>query len=558
MKKLIFWALMLFFTNITIGQVTNEGKPKSWKESFIGMKKESLKVIKMPTFDLLKLRMEDAINDKDKSKVYRFGYEFDVDFGFKNAGVWEQLSSGDWIWRIRFKSDGAKTLNFVCNEYKLPEGASLYLYSEDRKDLLGAYTDAFNRTDGMLGTWMVEGDDIILEYYVPESKKGQGEFNISKVVHGYRSVTDFDIKQKALNDSGDCNQDVDCPVGNDFETLKNELKSAVGLMVVGSSGFCTGTLINNTANDSAPYFLTANHCFENTNGTGNTAIWAFRFNWISPNPSCATTTPSTNGTFDQTTSGSTILARNSESDFLLVNIDTSLPESWDLEWAGWDRTGDSPSFVVGIHHPSGDIMKLCRENISPTKVEEVGIGGLVAAVDSWRVADWDLGVTERGSSGSAIFDPTGRIIGQLAGGAAACSGTVDNNAQDFYGRFDVSWDFGTTDATRLSNWLDPGNTGRTTLNSLTQEISLSVEDNIFENQTVIYPIPSNGVFNVSNKTKSQLDYIVFNIIGQKIDQGIINKENETINISSNTSGIYFITLTNTTNSASFTKKIAIW
>jgi hypothetical protein len=80
----------------------------------------------------------------------------------------------------------------------------------------------------------------------------------------------------------------------------------------------------------------------------------------------------------------------------------------------------------------------------------------------WRIADWDLGVTEPGSSGSALFDATShRIVGDLSGGDAACSGGTDNNAPDWFGKLSYSWgNNGATDSRRrLRDWLDPNNTG---------------------------------------------------------------------------------------------------
>jgi hypothetical protein len=64
-------------------------------------------------------------------------------------------------------------------------------------------------------------------------------------------------------------------------------------------------------------------------------------------------------------------------------------------------------------------------------------------------------VTEPGSSGSPLFDENHRIIGQLYGGAAACSGNVNNGQLDYYGRFNESWDLG------ASEYLDPTGTGVT-------------------------------------------------------------------------------------------------
>ncbi|WP_299898482.1 T9SS type A sorting domain-containing protein [uncultured Aquimarina sp.] len=552
-RKFICVSVSLLFTVVVFGQVTNE-LPKSSEVQFSKtLDNVEIPSVKMASIDLEALKKEDAINDQDKSKVYRFGHEFKVDLGIANAGVWTELPNGDRIWRIRIISEGANTLNFVFNSFRLPEGGKVFLYNEDKSFHLGAYTDKMNNPDETIGTWLADGDNIIIEYYEPKLVRGLGKLNIGSVVHGYRSKSNFQAFQKGLNTSGDCNQDVNCPVGSDFDSIKDIVKKAVGIILVGTNGFCTGTLINNTSRDGAPYFLTANHC-----GTAN-PNWAFRFNWISTNAVCATTEDSVdNGpsNYFQTTSGATPLAVNPESDVQLVEITGGLDQDWDIEWAGWDRTGNTPDFVVGIHHPDGDIMKVCREDISPTIADNVNIGGIPDPVDTWRVDDWDLGVTEGGSSGSAIFDPQGRIVGQLAGGGAACSGTDDNGAPDFYGRFSISWDFGTTDATRLSNWLDPTNTGQTALNALSQGNDPDPgEGGEPSTEIVLYPNPTEGMITISEE-ESTFDYLVFDIFGQVVARGQITNE-RTIDLSSIASGMYFVYMENLSEGGDFTKKIIV-
>ena len=63
----------------------------------------------------------------------------------------------------------------------------------------------------------------------------------------------------------------------------------------------------------------------------------------------------------------------------------------------------------------------------------------------WWIDAWEDGVTEGGSSGSPLFDQNHRIIGQLYGGAAACSGNVNNGQFDYYGRMGVSFNNGITE-----------------------------------------------------------------------------------------------------------------
>ena len=49
---------------------------------------------------------------------------------------------------------------------------------------------------------------------------------------------------KFLNTSGNCNHDVDCPIGADFETQRDLVKKGVGFLLIPigptSVGVCTG------------------------------------------------------------------------------------------------------------------------------------------------------------------------------------------------------------------------------------------------------------------------------------------------------------------------------
>jgi hypothetical protein len=102
---------------------------------------------------------------------------------------------------------------------------------------------------------------------------------------------------------------------------------------------------------------------------------------------------------------------------------------------------------TGIHHPQGDIKKICQDINTLTKATYGG-------TSCWHISQWDSGVTEGGSSGSPIFDQNKRYVGQLYGGSATCSFLFD----DYYGRFDISMGAG------LATYLDPLGTGQTTTN----------------------------------------------------------------------------------------------
>ena len=540
--KSIFTFIMLIAFGAGFAQVSNEGTPKSWSRN-----SNEIAPIVMKGFDLAATQREDAVNDLKKDRPYRFGHQYLVDYHLANSGKWETLENGDRIWRIRFYSEGAKTMNFLFSDFYMPEGATLYLYNNDKSDLLGAYDSSQNNERRILGTWLVNGDDIWLEYYEPKAMRGQGKLEIFKVVHGYRTGEDFARSTQGLGDSANCHYDVDCTMGT-IDTQKNVVKKSVAMMVVGGSGFCTGALINNTSNNGTPYFLSANHCYQDpqTQEISDTGFWAFRFDWISPSPSCASFTNSPNGPYHQTASGATMKARRQQTDFLLVEIDVNLPESWDLVWAGWSRLTAAPAYTFGIHHPSGDIMKVSLDNNPPS-------AQTISGMNVWQINQWDKGVTEPGSSGSPLFDPQGRIIGQLYGGTSFCNGFVPNSGSDIYGRFGVSWDAGISASSRLKEWLDPANTNAMTLDALGGVAG--IEDVALNNEISIYPNPSNGVFAVSMDNITSLKYEVYNVLGQSVQRGELTSANNTVNLTTSQNGIYILKLTDEAANKTVTRKI---
>jgi lysyl endopeptidase len=462
MKNITFFILLVFALNISAQNLT-QPQPESWAISSI----TDVQPITLQKPDLSNLIAEDKINDKDKSIPWRFGYDNYVNFGLTNSGKWSTLANGDRLWRVNFISPKALSMNLIFDEYNIPEGAKVYIYNDNHSEILNVFTHQHNNPEDILGTWLVSGESIWIEYFEPKKVSGAGRLNIGNIIHGYRTMAMNNPEQgieKALNDSGACNVDVNCDISGTSvlaDNIKNDVKKSVAMIVVGGNGSCTGALVNNTNNDGTPYFLTANHCLG-----GSVAGWAFRFNWASDTSvaDCATFAPSVNNSFIQTASGSILRASNSESDMALVEItDTAFfAANPDVVWAGWNRsTTATPALNVGVHHPSGDIQKVCVDFQGATRVT-TGFNNNPTA-QMWQIADWDLGVTEPGSSGSPLFNQEGLIIGKLSGGSAACSGTNDNGGFDIYGRFGVSWDFSATNSQQLKFWLDPAGTNPTTL-----------------------------------------------------------------------------------------------
>ena len=440
MKKLLFFLSVLTAFHGSFAQQGNGGTGHYFPEA--GWK--SIPLITYPTPDVEALRQEDLILDEQGEQPWRFGFNHPTQINSNANGTWIQAKNGDLIWLVRIKCPEALTINLAFNQTEIPTGNELYVYNPDKTFILGKFTQE-HLYEGQLGTELVPGDEVIIEYYVPASNE-KGHVQLNNVTHGYRTAREF--HEKAFGSSGNCNLNVNCPQGGPWQLERN----GVVMLVSGNSGFCSGSLINNSLNNGKPYVLTANHCFSNP------ATWVFRFNW----QSAGCNNPATEPTF-QSLSGGVLRARASASDFCLVEITGGLqggtvPAAYTPYFNGWDNSGNTPTSAVGIHHPSGDIKKISFENnplISTT------FGGSPAN-SHWGVTSWDEGVTEGGSSGSPLFDQNHRIIGQLHGGASACGAPV---LSDEYGKISYSWTPANSDSTnQLKYWLDPTQSNATFVN----------------------------------------------------------------------------------------------
>ncbi len=529
--KTIFTIILLGLGYFTIlAQIEESIAPKSFELN----QKTTAPVMHLPVPDLQSVWAEEETNIPPKNKMYRFAVKIPSNYNLANSGQWAQVEGGR-IWTATFACEGALTLHFELQDFELPKGANLHFYNSDKTDVQGAYTSKNNNYAKILSSWVVQGDEVTVEYFEPHMVKNQGTFTIAGIYYGYKALGKSNLK--ALNSSGHCNVDVDCGVGEDWEAQKDINKKSVAMLIIGG-GLCSGALINNTANDGTPYLLTANHCLSSNSSAASTTA---RFGWISPNPDCATTAPSTNGPTTMQLNGSSLRATSSSSDFTLIEFNSTVPAAWERVFAGWDRSGQIPSYVVGIHHPSGDIMKICRDN---SGVQAASYAGKSVWNITSQGGGWEIGVTEGGSSGSPLFDNQGRIIGQLFAGGAACSGTVDNGQFDVYGKFDVSWAGNGTNSTRLSNWLDPNASNVTTLNSYDPS-TMDTEDIPAEEELItISPNPSTGIFTIHTSNSELRSYQVFSSNGQLILEGKIQNTTESIDLSQFDKGIYFIQIKN--------------
>lgn len=372
----------------------------------------------LPAVDAAALMAEDAARAAAGIKgPYRFGFNHAVDLGTAEHGTWHVLRNGDRVWRITITCPEAYSINFRFDRYVVPEGARVFVYNDEGR-WLGAFTAASAGGLQSMGVSQMPGSRITIEYHEPLAVAGLGELHVDRVTHAYRDVFRLMKDLREFGESGACNINVICPEGDGW---RDQIRS-VAIITTGGSGFCTGALLNNCAQDSTPYFLTAAHCLD-----ADVANWVFRFNWDSP-----VCDPTEMGPIDQTVANCVLLTSNTPTDMAFVELSTIPPAAYDVYYAGWDKSGVAPDSACSIHHPSGDIKKISLA-AGPLPQANIDLG--TGAADCWQVPVWGAGTTEPGSSGSPLFNQDRRVIGQLYGGAANCANSVD----DYYGRFDLSW-----------------------------------------------------------------------------------------------------------------------
>lgn len=462
---------------------------------------EEVPVLTMPAFDV-EAALADARKRDGQRMPYRFAKALPVSGVTPGtAGNWRSLSHETQEWVLEVISEGAQSLNLAFDDFFLPHGAELTIYPSGRLDQAISFSSKDNDAHRQLWTPVFWGDRVTMQLRISEVLKPQLRLAMKSVQHGFRSMKRGTLKIGG-DTSGSCNVDVVCGEGDvAFGSLidaRRDQIQAVGAYTLNGVDTCSGTLVNNTMLDRKPYFLTADHCGINAaNAPSMVCYWNFQ-NSTCRQPDTAASGGVGDGPLTTFNSGAIFRAASAATDFCLVELDDPVDANAGAVFAGWDRSGSAVASTFGIHHPAVAEKRISFDLDAPQITSN---GGSVSPGNGnfWRVTDWDYGTTEGGSSGSALFDQNGRLIGQLYGGGAACG----NNASDWYGRFAVSWNGAGTAATRLRDWLDPADFGLTTLDAFGKEQTLDVNSvsinegdsgsaEVFFTLTVS-PVPTNQV-----------------------------------------------------------------
>lgn len=464
MRKFTILALIAIFS-LTFAYGQRRAIPNP--DVFTSELMDKCDFVKLPGLDETYVKGELAKLPKE-GQLWEIARAIPANLSMESSGSWFDMPNGDKVWMLRVKTPNALATTVDITDLFIPVGAMLYITDPKGRTRYGAYTNADNGE--AFASDFIAGDEVVFEYVQPKNVSGTPRMTVKDIYHLYRGIQFNEIKSQYGNwlGSESCEINIVCtPEGTNW--VDEARGVCVIYVVVGvSAGWCTGSLINNTAQNCTPYLLSAYHCYAGASTANLNNSWRFLFKY----QSSTCTTQATEPVYTMMT-GCTLKAQGNisgGSDFILLQLNSAIGSTINAYMNGWNKGTTASSSGVSIHHPAGDIKKISTYTTTLTPATP-NIGGSTMGTNAaWRVV-WAAttnghGVTEGGSSGSPLFDANGFIIGTLSGGGSYCSAPTQ---ADYYGRFSYHWNStlnGTTSAYRLQEWLDPGSTGVTTFTGM--------------------------------------------------------------------------------------------
>lgn len=449
LRVLVFIVLLLGSVDGLLAQVSQGGKPLAWSDSM---------AIQQPinevSFGKLSEQEQEFLEEETVGQEFRFGVQRFRSIDFFDEGTWISEGNGTEVCRLKIRSEGALMLSLQFETFRPERGAKLFVYDENKTEFLGAFTTANQTGNGEWATGVLPGSAIVLEYQRPLTSRSSGSsILISSITHG--AVDLFNRAKKTSRDffsgtsAATCHINVSCPEGANWQ----QEAAGVAMFLRPDGTTCSGSLLNNAAEDGTPYFYIANHCYQ-----PNAGQWVFYFNYFAPD--CTGDTGSTT----QSVVGASLLASDFNKDFALVQLNTPPPASYNVSYQGWDRSTIIPDSAIMIGHPQGDVKKLALDADPPTAQSSVNFASIV-----WY-AYWNQGGGEPGSSGSPYINYDRRVQGILSDAYLDCN---SNTSITEIGRFSDHWD-GPSASSRLRDWLDPNN-ALITMDAYTPSSNASLE-----------------------------------------------------------------------------------
>jgi hypothetical protein len=461
-RIVILFGVLLFALNNVYGQISEGGLPPSFR--YGRSLRSTIPLAQAPVrFNVEDMKLVDEwqVSQGQPLKVATL-----IEYGLTtdNAGAWSVLPGGESVWQLNIRAEGAIALMLYYRAFYIPEGGKLFIYNAGQTQVIGAFTHRSNPEAGKFATEFIAGDDIVLEYVAaPGGEKPRIE--IESIGYGYNHLTVGD-NPSARSETSSCYININCEEGDDWQTEKTGVCKMI--QRIGREAYlCSGSLVNNTAEDFKPYILSAYHCSATLEAEASASDynqWMFYFHY--ERSGCDDDSPAVSS---QTMTGCrkvVSIPLDGGSDGLLLLLNQDIPDSYYAYYNGWDRREAAATSGVNIHHPEGDYKKISTFTGRATSASWVGDDDKEGADGAhWNVIFDEtangVSVTAGGSSGSPLFNQDKLITGTLSGGASDCDNPKGMN---LYGKLSYHWDkYSDKAEERMDIWLDPAGAHSETL-----------------------------------------------------------------------------------------------
>ncbi len=345
-----------------------------------------------------------------------------------------QTTDGQSVTTLAIRSPGAYGMRLHITDFDIGDGTAV-VYSLTATDVVarGPYTSKGPKQRGDFWTASLPGEDAYIEIVGAEAPR----LEVKEIVHFDHDFGDGRGSPPLLG----CHEDVMCHLG---------LVDWIPVIATGQMNFsdadgsyvCTGTLLTDLDPETdVPWFITAKHCLDT-----QAMVDTLEVVWFYQTPVCDDEANVPNWWSLPRTIGGLHVRRYGENDMEFMRLSTPLPGG--LGFAGWTEATSTGTY--GVHHPKGSWKRMVDVSSAT-----IGCGSFDPTdYDSY---DRDNGLTQKGSSGSGVFNSSGQLSGQLYG---VCSLTTDpddlncsniDNFWNMYGEFDTSHD-------EIGWWLGLGGT----------------------------------------------------------------------------------------------------
>ncbi len=493
-----------------------------------------------PALDLDRVKADDE-RRAEAGDLALYGRSLPIMAESGNDGEWT-LEDGERVWRLGITSTGALALELWLDQLDVPPGASIRLSTPRGEQGPAQPLEPGTSTTS---TAMVLGDSCLLEYREPFGAGWQGRLRVSHVVHAYR-----DVERGA--DEGNCHVNVACTPEGDGWADAARATVRISVVVPQGSGWCTGTLMNNTRQDCEPYILTAFHCGrQSTTANFNQYKFYFNFQYANCNGGAYSTAQSLTGA--QLKAYSDDYAPQYQgvggSDFMLLRTNSAIPSAFQPYYAGWDATSIASVADDGvcIHHPTGAPKRISSYTQTLITGHPMGSSGLMSHYKVvWAQTQHGWGITEVGSSGAGLFKQKAGLgpvlIGTCTGNTSGMS-CSNHNGYAYFGKMSYHWTQNPNAANiKLKPWLDPDNTGILALAGTAAPCgtTASIQEGPLLPNLRLMPNPASRNVVLESTDQGAATYKLYNLAGQPVCSGSYTGGRATIDLSALPAGSYLI------------------